>query len=222
MRLFALLALPAVAICLLSSQGVSAETSLTRQQQQSANNSTVPVQPVTNGKVPPTQDRDATATAASHQRADDNTDTSNSGSSDSTNDSSNSSDSSNSNGSNNADNNNADVVTMTTIAPAPTDNSDAPVVVTIDTTVAAPSSKPTKPASSDNKEDSGSSNKVTTIVVPIVVVVGVVVLVAIGILVFRHYKRRSARQDRMKEALPQNFFSRTQESDAMFLRQLND
>ncbi|KAJ1986410.1 hypothetical protein H4R33_003381 [Dimargaris cristalligena] len=116
---------------------------------------------------------------------------------------------------------NVDVVTITTIEPAPTDNPEdqQPDVVVIETTVPPPASTS---KAAENKDSGGTDNTTKTVIITVVVVVVVVIAVAVGILLFRKYKLRNRRQERMKEALPQNFFSRTQESDAMFLRQLND
>ncbi|KAJ1967680.1 hypothetical protein IWQ62_001705 [Dispira parvispora] len=122
-------------------------------------------------------------------------------------------------------NGNVDVVTQITVIDQPTDSGDeqGQDAVTVETTVTnAPPSPTARPTNNDkNKDDDSGSNKTVIIVVVVVVVVVVIAIVA-GIFIFRKWKSRSQRQANMKEALPANFFSRTQETDAMFLRQLND
>ncbi|KAJ1982496.1 hypothetical protein H4R35_000278 [Dimargaris xerosporica] len=123
----------------------------------------------------------------------------------------------------NAGNNDDGVVTLTTVVPEPTDDSNDQQNDPVTTVVVAPpkpTNKPTQTSSPDKKDDGDSTN--VTVIIVVVVVVVVVVAVAVGILVFRKWKLRKQRKEQMKEALPQNFFSRTQETDAMFLRQLNE
>ncbi|KAJ1654149.1 hypothetical protein IWQ61_005872 [Dispira simplex] len=122
-------------------------------------------------------------------------------------------------------NENVDVVTQITVIDEPTNNGEeqGQETVTIDTTVTNPPTSPTsRPTNNDNKNENDSNSNTTVIIVVVVVVVVVIIAIVAGIFIFRKWKRRSQRQANMKEALPANFFSRTQETDAMFLRQLND
>ncbi|KAJ1656806.1 hypothetical protein IWQ61_003690 [Dispira simplex] len=122
-------------------------------------------------------------------------------------------------------NENVDVVTQITVIDEPTDNGEGQgqETVTIDTTITNPPASPTsRPTNNDNKNEDDSNSNTTVIIVVVVVVVVVIIAIVAGIFIFRKWKRRSQRQANMKEALPANFFSRTQETDAMFLRQLND